>query len=69
MDDDSLSYLDKSGGFELGMGPSLVIVDAGFGKKMSSTTLQKGVYAFIFDQNGIMGGTGIEGTKISKFHP
>jgi lipid-binding SYLF domain-containing protein len=69
MDKDSLSYLDKSGGFELGVGPSLVIVDAGFGKKMTSTTLQKGVYAFIFDQTGIMGGAGIEGTKISRFHP
>jgi lipid-binding SYLF domain-containing protein len=69
MDNESLSYLDKSGGFELGVGPSLVIVDAGFGKKVSSTTLQKGVYAFIFDQKGIMGGAGIEGTKITKINP
>ena len=68
-DKDSLSYLDKSGGFELGVGPSLVVLDAGMAKKMSSTTVQKGVYAFIFDQKGIMGGAGIEGTKISRFHP
>jgi len=69
MGNDSLSYLDKSGGFEVGTGPSLVVLDAGMAKKMSSTTVQKGVYAFIFDQAGIMGGTGIEGTKISKFYP
>jgi lipid-binding SYLF domain-containing protein len=69
MGKDSLSYLDKSGGFELGVGPSLVVLDAGMAKKMSSTTVQKGVYAIIFDQKGIMGGAGIEGTKISKFHP
>jgi lipid-binding SYLF domain-containing protein len=69
MDNDSLSYLDKSSGFELGMGPSLVIVDVGFGKNMSSTTLRKGIYAFVFDQKGIMGGAGIQGTKITKIDP
>jgi hypothetical protein len=51
------------------MGPSLVIVDAGFGKNMSSTTLRKGIYAFVFDQKGIMGGAGLQGTKITKINP
>src|SRR5215471_16787940 len=69
MDDDSLSYLDKSGGWELGTGPSLVVLDAGFGKSLSTTTLQKGVYAFIFNQKGLMGGTGIQGTKITRINP
>jgi lipid-binding SYLF domain-containing protein len=69
MDDASLQYLDKSEGFELGVGPSLVVLDAGFGKNMSTTTLQKGVYAFIFDQKGLMGGAGIQGTKITKINP
>jgi lipid-binding SYLF domain-containing protein len=69
MDDASLQYLDKSGGFELGTGPSLVVLDAGFGKNMSTTTLQKGIYAFIFDQKGLMGGAGIQGSKITKINP
>jgi lipid-binding SYLF domain-containing protein len=69
MDDDSLSYLDKSGGFEVGSGPSLVVLDTGFGKNLSTTTLQKGIYAFIFDQKGLMGGVGIQGTKITKINP
>jgi lipid-binding SYLF domain-containing protein len=69
MDGNSLSYLRKSSGFELGVGPSLVVVDKGFGKVMSSTTLRKGIYAFVFDQKGIMGGAGIQGTKITKFNP
>ena len=69
MDEASLKYLDKSEGFELGVGPSLVVLDAGFGKNMSTTTLQKGVYAFIFDQKGLMGGMGIQGTKITKINP
>lgn len=69
MDEASLRYLDSSEGFELGTGPSLVILDEGFGKNLSTTTLQKGVYAFIFDQKGLMGGFGIQGTKITKINP
>lgn len=69
MDDASLQYLDNSAGFELGVGPSLVVLDAGFGKNLSTTTLQSGVYAFIFDQKGLMGGMGIQGTKITKINP
>jgi lipid-binding SYLF domain-containing protein len=69
MDDDSIRYLDNSAGFELGTGPSLVVLDAGFGKNMSTTTLQKGIYAFIFDQKGLMGGVGIQGSKITRINP
>jgi lipid-binding SYLF domain-containing protein len=69
MDEDSLRYLDNSAGFELGTGPSLVVLDAGFGKNLSTTTLQKGIYAFIFDQKGLMGGVGIQGSKITKINP
>ena len=69
MDDASLQYLDNSAGFELGVGPSLVVLDEGFGKNLSTTTLQKGVYAFIFDQKGLMGGMGIQGTKITRINP
>jgi lipid-binding SYLF domain-containing protein len=69
MDDASLKYLNKSGGWELGTGPTLVVLDKGFSKHMSTTTLRKGVYAFIFDQKGLMGGIGIQGSKISKINP
>ena len=69
MDDASLQYLTNSDGWELGTGPSLVVLDAGFGKNLSTTTLQKGVYAFIFDQKGLMGGVGIQGSKITRINP
>jgi lipid-binding SYLF domain-containing protein len=69
MDDASLQYLDNSDGWELGVGPSLVVLDSGFGKNLSTTTLQKGVYAFIFDQKGLMGGAGIQGSKITRINP
>ena len=66
MDDASVKYLDNSEGFELGVGPSLVVLDAGFGKNMSTTTLQKGVYAFIFDQKGLMAGLGLVAAFMSS---
>lgn len=69
MDDDSLRYLDQGDGWELGSGPSLVMLDKGFGKNLSTTTLQKGVYAYIFDQKGLMGGIGLQGSKITRIAP
>jgi lipid-binding SYLF domain-containing protein len=66
MNDKALSYLDKSAGFEIGVGPSVVIVDAGIGKSLTSTTITQDVYAFIFDQRGLMAGIGIQGSKITR---
>ena len=69
MDDESLAYLDQSNGWEIGTGPSVVVLDKGFGKSMSTTTLRKGVYAFIFSQKGLMAGLGLQGSKITKITP
>ncbi len=66
MNDSALSYLDKSGGFEIGVGPSIVVVDEGVGKSITSTTITQDVYAFIFSQKGLMAGMGIQGSKITK---
>jgi len=69
MDDASLRYLEKSKGWEIGTGPSVVVLDKGLGKNLSSTTLRKGVYAFIFDQKGLMAGIGLQGSKITRITP
>jgi lipid-binding SYLF domain-containing protein len=73
MTDAALAYLDKSDGWEVGVGPSLVVVDketaAAFGKTATSTTLQSDVYAFIFSQKGLMAGLGLQGSKITRIHP
>jgi lipid-binding SYLF domain-containing protein len=45
------------------------VLDAGFAKSLSTTTLQKGVYAIVFNQKGLMGGVGIQGTKITRINP
>ena len=62
----ALKWLDKSDGFELGTGPSIVVVDTGAAKSMSTTTLQSEIYAFFFDQKGLMGGLGLQGTKVTR---
>jgi len=66
MNDKALAYLARSEGFEIGVGPSIVVVDAGVGKTLTSTTITQDVYAFIFDQKGLMAGVGIQGSKITK---
>ena len=63
---EDLAYLKKSSGWSLGVGPSIVVADAGFGKDASTTTAKAGIYAFIFDQKGLMAGMGVVGQKISK---
>ena len=61
-----LEALDATKGFEVGVGPSVVVVDQGMAKSMTSTTITDDVYAFIFGQKGLMAGIGIQGNKITK---
>ena len=69
MDDKSLDYLNRSAGWELGSGPGVVFFNKGIAGSATTTTLRKGVYAFIFDQQGVMAGIELQGTKITKFKP
>lgn len=66
MNDKALRYLDKSEGWELGVGPTVVVVNEGVAKNLSTSTLKDDAYAFIFDQQGLMASVSIEGTKVSK---
>ncbi len=66
MTDAAQAYLDRSDGWELGTGPSIVIVDVGTAGSVSTTSAQSDVYAYFFDQKGLMGGLGLQGTKITK---
>ena len=66
MNDSALAYLDKTDGFEIGVGPSIVVLDAGKAKALTTTTMQNDIYAFIFGQRGLMAGMGLQGTKITR---
>jgi len=65
MTDKAVKYIHETHGWEIGVGPTVVVVDEGVAKNLSSSTLKDDAYAFIFDQQGLMAGISIEGTKIS----
>ncbi len=65
----ALSQINKAEGFEVGVGPSVVVVDEGMAKQSTTTTLKDDIYAFVFGQKGLMAGLGIQGNKITKINP
>jgi lipid-binding SYLF domain-containing protein len=66
MSEPAMDWLDRSDGWEIGVGPSIVVVDTGAAMSTTTTTVQSEIYAFFFDQKGLMGGLGLQGTKITK---
>jgi lipid-binding SYLF domain-containing protein len=69
MNDKAVQQLDAANGFEIGVGPSVVLIDEGKAKQMSTTTMKDDIYAFVFGQKGLMAGLGIQGNKITKINP
>jgi lipid-binding SYLF domain-containing protein len=69
MSDEDLKYLDHSDGWEIGVGPTLTVIDEGMAGSFTTTTARKGVFAFFFEQRGLMAGLGIQGTKVTRFEP
>ena len=67
--DEALDYMKDSKGWEVGVGPSVVVADAGFAKAATTTTSKDGIYVFFFDQKGLMAGAGVQGPKISRIEP
>jgi len=65
----ALAELDKAKGFEVGVGPTVVMMDEGKAKNLTTTTMKDDIYAFVFGQKGVMAGIGIQGNKISKIDP
>ena len=67
INEEALKYLDNSKGWEIGVGPTLVVVDTGFATSLTSTTAKDDIYAFFFDQKGLMAGIGLKGSKLLGF--
>jgi lipid-binding SYLF domain-containing protein len=68
MTDEAVRYIEETKGRELGVGPTVVVVDEGIAKNLSTSSLKDDAYAFIFSQQGLMAGVSIEGTKISRIN-
>jgi len=66
MNQNAVDWVNNTRGWEIGTGPSVVIVDKGMARSFSSDTLHSGIYAFTFDQQGLMAGLGLQGSKIMR---
>lgn len=66
MNADALNNFKNASGFEIGVGPSIVIIDKGVGKSATTTTMKADIYSMIFDQTGLMAGLGLQGSKITR---
>jgi lipid-binding SYLF domain-containing protein len=66
MNEQALQTLNTAEGFEVGVGPSIVVVDQGMAKSLTSTTANDDIYAMIFGQTGLMAGIGLQGNKITR---
>ena len=69
LNESALEYLSSSKGWEIGVGPSIVIVDEGLAGSMTTTTAKEDIYAFFFSQKGLMAGLGLQGSKITRITP
>ena len=69
MNEEAVGQLAKADGFEVGVGPSVVLVDEGMAKNVTTTTMKDDIYAFVFAQKGVMAGLGIQGNKIKQITP
>jgi len=65
MSEKAVEYIHESHGWEIGVGPTVVVVDEGVAKNLSTSTLKDDAYAFIYGQKGLMAGLSLEGVKIS----
>ena len=66
MNQKALDWINTTRGWEIGTGPSVVIVDKGMARSFTTDTLHSGIYAFTFDQQGLMAGLGLQGSKIKR---
>lgn len=69
MTQDALAYLGKSEGWEVGVGPTVVVMDEGLSKSLTTSTAKDDIYAFTFGEKGLMAGIGLQGSKISRITP
>ena len=68
MTDSAVEHIKKSSNWEVGVGPSIVVVDAGVARTLTTETAKSDVYAFTFGQAGLMAGLGLQGTKITRLN-
>jgi len=65
----ALDSFMKSKGWEAGVDGSIAVVKWGQGIDISSISFEKPIYAFVFDNKGLMANVSLEGTKFTRIKP
>ncbi len=66
MTDAAVENVETGQGWELGVGPSIVVVDSAVATTLTTETAKSDVYAFTFGQKGLMAGMGLQGSKVTR---
>jgi lipid-binding SYLF domain-containing protein len=66
MKQSAVDALSANKGLEVGVGPSVVVIDSGMAKTTTTTTMKDDIYAFVFSQKGLMAGLGLTGNQIAR---
>lgn len=67
MTDEALTKFKASSGWEVGVDAGVTVIDTGAAGSVSTEDMKENpVVAFIFGQEGLMGGISLEGAKLSK---
>lgn len=66
MSDAALERLSAVKGWEIGVDPNIVVINAGAGANVSTTTADRDVYGYVFGATGLMGGVSFQGLKITR---
>ena len=65
----ALDNFMKSNGWEAGVDGSIAVAKWGQGIDISSISFEKPIYAFVFNNKGLMANVSLEGTKFTKIKP
>ncbi len=69
MTEEAIRALMSSDGWQIGTGPSVVVLDRGVQANLTTTTATEPVYAITFNQEGLMASLALDGTKITRINP
>ncbi len=69
MTDAKLAQASSDENWDIGSDPNVVLLDKGAAAELDTTTLDKAVYAFAFDQKGFMAGISLKGSRTKEIHP
>jgi len=66
MQPDALSAFRESSGWKVGVDASVAVIAIGAGGAIDSSSINRPIIAFVFDQKGLMYNLTLEGAKITK---